>query len=139
MTVLEHGLLGEHLTLHVTLSFPDLGSRKVKPVYTVHQTGLAVNQTTCGRFILSQRVYKEEGEFYAMESVIREEHANLCLCWGGTGSGRRKGHACPMRRSVRQVTTLETIESGKDGGGLLMDICMDGHGAQWNVEFSLPV
>ena len=95
MTVLEHGLLGEHLTLHVTLSFPDLGSRKVKPVYTVHQTGLAVNQTTCGRFILSQRVYKEEGEFYAMESVIREEHANLCLCWGGTGSGRRKGACLP--------------------------------------------
>ena len=50
-----------------------------------------------------------------------------------------RGHACPMRRSVRQVTTLETIESGKDGGGLLMDNCMDGHGAQWNVEFSLPV
>ena len=109
MTVLDHGPLDEHLTIHVTLSFPDLGSRGVKPVYTVLQTGLAVNKTTCGRFELPQRVYEEEGEFYAMESAICEERANLHLCWGGAGSGRRKV-AC-LSDEEKCQTTLETCST----------------------------
>eukprot|EP00116_Pleurobrachia_bachei_P002182 sb/3462444/ len=90
LAVVSHGQGEGQFAIHVVLSFPDLGTQGVKEVYRVLQTGVAFNDSQCGRFELPSVVYKEENKFYEMEEAICETKANLHLCWGGSGAGRRE-------------------------------------------------
>ena len=77
-------------SVHVVVSFPDTGTSEIRPVYRILQTGVVLNGTQCGRFELPTRVYEEQGQYYEMENAICETRANLHLCWGGSGSGKRE-------------------------------------------------